>query len=421
MKSTVRPHIVVAGGGFAGLQFIKRIDRKKFRVTLIDQNNYNAFSPLFYQVASSGLEPASICFPFRQELRGKKGIHFHLGRICRIDRNRRQITTENGIIEYDYLVIATGTGNNFFNINRLQEKAFTLKSVAEAIRLRNEILSKLERACLCTITEERKTLLSFAVIGGGPSGVEIAGALGEMKKYILKRDYPELSPTEVRITLVEGAARLLRNMHPYSSKKAQEYLSQLGVEIVLNANMLGYENEWIQLDGGNSFRAGTLIWTAGVSGERLNGIPDNVWTRGNRIPVDRHCHSLFDRQIFAIGDIASMSDEKYPNGHPQVAPVAIQQARYLADLMNSGKFGYGFHYHDNGSMATIGRNRAVAELPHASFHGSIAWFCWMFVHLLSLLGMRNKAATLMNWIWNYFTYNSSLRLLIRPTRYPNRG
>ena len=414
-------HLVIVGGGFAGFLLAKRIDHKQYRVTLVDRKNFHAFPPLFYQIASSGLEPAAICFPFRKELRKLRHVRFRMGEALSVDTQQQILRTNTGDIEYDYLVLATGTTNNFFNMPELRERVYTLKSTAEAIRLRNEILFSLERAGTCSDPEKRRTLLCFTVVGGGPTGVEIAGALGEMKKYILAREYPEIDPCDMRVVIVEGANRLLQNMSPEASVKARQYLEQLEVEVITGHTMKSFDGTYVDFDNGAQIKCHTLIWTAGITGEPLQGIPESSIGRGKRIITDEFNRVKGCENIFAIGDIALLSEKNYPNGHPQVAQVAIQQSELLAKNLNKNRFETPFRYKDKGNMATIGRNRAVADLPYIKLYGRPAWFTWMGVHLVSILGMKNKIITLLNWCWYYFTYNATLRLLIRPTRYPKRN
>ncbi len=414
------PHIVIVGGGFAGFLLAKRIDPKMYRITLVDRKNFHDFPPLFYQVASSGLEPSAICFPFRREFRRQRYVHFHMGEARSVDIERHILTTSTGPLSYDYLVLATGTTNNFFGAPNLRERVYTLKSTSEAIRLRNKILFCLERACTCVDAESRRTLLCFTVVGGGPTGVEIAGALGEMKKYILRREYPEIRPCDMRVVIVEGAGRLLQNMSKKASDKAHRYLNQLEVEVNLNRTMKSFDNNLVTLDDGERIACHTLIWTAGITGEPLKGIPSEVIGAGNRIITDDYNRVVDCDHLFAIGDIALLAEIGFPKGHPQVAQVAIQQSELLARHLNQRRFDTPFRYSNKGSMATIGRNRAVAELPLLKLYGRTAWFTWMGVHLISILGIKNKIVTLLSWGWYYFTYNTSLRLLIRPTRFPRR-
>lgn len=412
-------HIVIIGGGFAGLNLAKELDKNKFRVTILDKNNFHSFPPLFYQIASSGLEPSSISFPFRREMRRLKNTNYHFGEVLEIDSNNSTVRTQFETIKYDQLVIASGTTNNFFNQPELKEKVHTLKSTAEAIRLRNEILDRLERACITTDRERRRQLLSFVVVGGGPSGVEVAGALGEMKRYILNKEYPEIDIDDVRVILIEGTDRFLRTMSERASHDAKVYLGHLMIETRLNCMMKSYENNVLHLSTGEEIYCETLIWTAGITGNKINGISDDSITRGNRYIVDTNCKIKGYDNIYALGDIAYLEDESHPNGYPQVAQVAIQQAKHLAKQLNTGA-DTAFKYVDKGSMATIGRNRAVCDLKFAYLYGRPAWATWMFIHLISILGMRNKVNVLINWVWAYLFYTTSLRLLIRPVKYPIR-
>lgn len=412
-------HIVIIGGGFAGLNLAKELDKNKFRVTILDKNNFHSFPPLFYQIASSGLEPSSISFPFRREMRRLKNTNYHFGEVLEIDSKNSTVRTQFETIKYDQLVIASGTTNNFFNQPELKEKVHTLKSTAEAIRLRNEILDRLERACITTDRERRRQLLSFVVVGGGPSGVEVAGALGEMKRYILNKEYPEIDIDDVRVILIEGTGRFLRTMSERASHDAKVYLGHLMIETRLNCMMKSYENNVLHLSTGEEIYCETLIWTAGITGNKINGISDDSITRGNRYIVDTNCKIKGYDNIYALGDIAYLEDESHPNGYPQVAQVAIQQAKHLAKQLNTGA-DTAFKYVDKGSMATIGRNRAVCDLKFAYLYGRPAWATWMFIHLISILGMRNKVNVLINWVWAYLFYTTSLRLLIRPVKYPIR-
>lgn len=412
-------HIVIIGGGFAGLNLAKELDKNKFRVTILDKNNFHSFPPLFYQIASSGLEPSSISFPFRREMRRLKNTNYHFGEVLEIDSKNSTVRTQFETIKYDQLVIASGTTNNFFNQPELKEKVHTLKSTAEAIRLRNEILDRLERACITTDRERRRQLLSFVVVGGGPSGVEVAGALGEMKRYILNKEYPEIDIDDVRVILIEGTDRFLRTMSERASHDAKVYLGHLMIETRLNCMMKSYENNVLHLSTGEEIYCETLIWTAGITGNKINGISDDSITRGNRYIVGSNCKIKEYDNIYALGDIAYLEDESHPNGYPQVAQVAIQQAKHLAKRLNTGD-DTAFKYVDKGSMATIGRNRAVCDLKFAYLYGRPAWATWMFIHLISILGMRNKVNVLINWVWAYLFYTTSLRLLIRPVKYPIR-
>lgn len=413
--------IVVIGGGFAGLNLCKRLSKDKYEVSLIDRNNFHCFPPLFYQIASSGLVSANICFPFRRELKKLPNVTYHMGHVKNIDLEKKEVTTSYETIPYDRLVIAAGATNNYFGMDNLGEETFGIKTVAEAAHTRDEILDRLERGALCKDPERRRQLLSFLVVGGGPSGVEIAGAIGEMKKYILKKEYPELSPDDVTVTLIEASDKLLGAMRPKSRQKAVEDLESLMVNVRLNTGLKSYNDKYVTFADGHKEYYETLIWTAGVKGEPMPGMPAETIGRGNRIIVDEFNRVKgYEDSVMAVGDISLMITDAYPHGHPQMAQPAIQQARNLAKNLNKGAFIHPFKYHDKGSMATIGKNRAVADLPKWSFSGIFAWWTWLLIHLMSILGMRNKLSVLVNWTWNYIFYSTSLRLLLRPTKFPLR-
>lgn len=418
-----KERIVIIGGGFAGLNIAKKLDKDKFDIILVDKNNFHSFPPLFYQIASSGLDPSNICFPFRREMRKERarGARFRLGEVKEVDVAAKTITTQFQTIRYDKLIFAAGAKNNFFGNDDLEKYVYTLKSAAEAMRIRNEVLDRLERAALIEDEEQQRKMLSFVVVGGGPTGVEMAGALGEMKRDIIPREYPTINPDNVRIILLEGADCLLSTMRRESSMKAKEYLGKLMVEVRLNTLMSSYSENIVHLKNGDEVFTSLLIWTAGITAQSFKFAGENLQTApGGRFPVDNFNRVQGQEDIFAVGDIAYMADERYPRGLPQLAQVAIQQAKLLAKQINNGEFKKEFKYKDKGSMATVGRNLAVAELPHLQLGGFLAWMVWMFIHLISILGMRNKANVLLNWIWEYFTYNTSLRILLHSTRYPLR-
>ena len=419
-----KKRIVIIGGGFGGLNLIKNIDKQKYEILLIYRNNFHSFPPLFYQIASSGLDPGSISFPFRRELRkGKvKGAKYNMGEVKTINFAKKEVTTQYETIPYDILVISAGTTNNFFGIKGLQEQVFTLKSTGEALRCRNEILYRLEKASITKDPKERRKLLSFTIIGGGPTGVEIAGAIGEMKRYVLFREYPDISTDDLCVTLIEGTDRILRTMSERSSKEALDYLGHLMVDVKLQKTMQSYKDNIITLADGEEIYSEMVIWTAGITGEPFTfegGTPEI--TRGNRFVVDEYNRIAGFEDVYAIGDISSHSDETYPFGYPQLAQVAIQQAVTLAKNLNKGTMSKAFKYNDKGTMATVGRNRAVVDLNHFHLYGRPAWATWMFIHLISILGMRNKLSVLINWIWAYCTYSTSLRLLFHPTKYPKKS
>lgn len=403
------------------MQLVKHLDKDKFNVKIIDRNNFHCFPPLFYQIASSGLASSNICFPFRREFAKYRNVSYHMGHVKNVDVQSKTVTTSYETIPYDRLVIAAGSTNNFFNIPEMDKEVYCIKTVAQAAATRDEILDRLERGAICRDPERRRELLSFMVVGGGPSGVEIAGAIGEMKRDILKREYPELSPDDMKITLIEGSDRLLGAMSHKASEKALKYLRSLLVDVRLGQQLSGYADKTVTFADGHSEYCETLVWTAGVKGEPIPGLPSGCVGHGGRIVTDEFNRVKgYEDTVMAIGDIALMSVPGYPKGHPQMAQPAIQQGRNLARNLNRGEWKTPFRYKDKGSMATVGKNRAVADLKFVSFGGWLAWVTWLFVHLLSLLGMKNKIQVTLNWIWNYFTYNTSLRLLLRPARFPLR-
>lgn len=415
--------IVVVGGGFAGLNFARAVDKKKFDVVVVDKNNYHSFPPLFYQIASSGIDPESISFPFRREFRkGRgRGIEFRLGEVKNIDSNHKVIETQYETIVYDKLVLANGSTNNFFGNDKLQDVVFTVKSIAQSLRIRNQVLEMLEQASLCKDEANRKQLLTFVVVGGGATGVEVAGALGEMKRYIIRREYPNINPSEIKIILLEGTNCLLGAMTAKSRQKALTYLRELMVDVKLGVMMKSFDGQRMELSDGQTINLNTVIWTAGITAVEVNNEAKPLALgHGRRIKVsDTNAVEGID-DVYAIGDICIMTTENYPNGHPQLAQVAIQQGSNLAHNLNKGT-AKKFVYRDKGTMATIGKNRAVADLCRMTLSGWIAWVAWMFVHLVSILGMRNKLLVLINWIWSYFTYATSLRLIIKVAKYPLKG
>lgn len=420
-----RKRLVILGGGFAGLQLLKRVDKSLYEVHIVDRNNFHSFPPLFYQVASSGLEPTDISFPFRRRLHLKSmaDARFHLGTVQTVEMNTREVITDTERIPFDTLVVAMGTTNNFFGTPDLIEKVYTLKSIDEAIRLRNEILHRCELAAIEPDEAKRRELLTFVVVGGGPAGVEVAGAMGELKRYILKRDYPEINPSEMTIHLIEGSDRLLRTMSPEASRAALRDLSDLLVNITLGRVMKSYDGDTVTLDDGTTIRSGIVTWTAGVKATpfELTGAPDGIFGPGGRMVTDDHCRVKGLEGVYAIGDIGIFTSEKYPKGLPQLAQPAIQEGQYVARELNKGAQRKPFEYRDKGSMATIGRNRAVADIGRIHLTGFLAWLAWMFIHLISLMGMRSKLTVMLNWTWSYFTYNTALRLLLKGSPYPLRG
>ncbi|MCB0609223.1 MAG: NAD(P)/FAD-dependent oxidoreductase [Lewinella sp.] len=411
-----KQRVVIAGGGFAGLKLARALKKSRFQVVLLDKNNYHQFQPLFYQVATAGLEPSAISFPLRKVFQEQPDIHFRVATLDRVDTEKQVIRTDIGSLHYDYLVLALGATTNYFGNDNIRQNAVPMKSLTEAIDLRNTILSNFELALNETDAETRKSLLNIVIVGGGPTGVELAGALAEMKKYILPKDYPELDFNQMKISLLEASDKVLNGYSEASSRKAKAYLEKLDVEVRLKAMVKDYDGSQVMLEGADPLETHTLIWAAGVKANSVPGMPEEAAGRGGRLVVNEFTQVKGFDNIFAIGDMALMTtDKKYPNGHPQVAQVAMQQAALLGKNLNSEKK-KGFRYTDKGSLATVGRNLAVADLPGLRFQGFFAWVLWLFVHLMAILGVKNRLIVFINWAWSYFTYDQSLRLLINPKR-----
>lgn len=413
-SSAEKKKIVLIGAGFAGLKLAKKMKNSSFDITLIDRHNYHEFAPLFYQIASCGLEPGAICFPLRKEFHRSPNIHFRLGEVQAIDPELHTVITDTDEFYYDYLIIASGTTTKFFGMKEVKDFSFTLKTTSEGLLIRNQVLLCLEKAVECNNPESRKKMLTFVISGAGPAGVEISGALGEMKKYVLPREYPELNPEEMRILLIEAADKVLRSMSEKASRKAALFLHELEVEVILNTGIVNYDGNEVITSSGEHIPTDSLIWTAGVEGSYFQGLKPEDYGPANRLLVDPYNRLIHYDSIFSVGDCCLMQTPENPHGDPQVAQVAIQQAENLANNLIEGKFSTPFKYKDKGSMATIGRNRAVVDLKHKKMAGRFAWWMWLLVHLVTLVGIRNKIVTLINWVWNYFSYNSSLRLLIKP-------
>jgi NADH dehydrogenase len=418
---TQQPRVVIVGGGFAGLNLINALKNTDFQVVLIDRHNYHTFQPLLYQVATGGLEPSSIAHPLRKFIDGNKNVIFRLADVQHIDTQNNWVETTIGNISFDYLVVATGTKTNFFGNEILSKNCMQLKTIPQALDLRTLILENLEKALLTTNDQERTALMTFVVVGGGPTGVELAGALGELKNHVLPKDYPELDITQMKIYLVESSAEVLDIMTDQASAKALQFLEELTITPLLNTKVTDYDNQIVTLSNHEKIPAKTVIWTAGVTADMPNGIPPDQLARGRRIIVNQYNQINGKTNIFAVGDVCYQTEEKYPNGYPQIAPVAISQAKLVAKniikIHKNQPDLQPFIYHDKGSMATVGRNRAVVDMQKFKFQGLLAWFAWMFVHLITLIGFRNKLIVLTNWIWNYISYDRHLRLIIRNKNY----
>jgi NADH dehydrogenase len=410
--------ILILGAGFAGLQLARQLSNTSYEITLIDRYNYHQFQPLFYQVATARLEPSSISFPLRKIFQNKENVHIRLAEVKTIDAEQNKVITNEGDFDYDYLVIATGCTTNFFGNKEIAEKAFPMKSTTEAMALRNRILLNFEDALSAT-KEELKAILNIVVAGGGPTGVELAGALAEMKKNVLPKDYPDMDFSQLNVYLLEGSPVTLGPMSKASQQKSQLYLEQLGVKVWTEAIVESYDGHTVRLKDGRNIATRNLIWAAGVTGNLPGGMPREITQRGNRVKVDRYNKVEGFNNIYAVGDIAYMETPKYPKSHPQVANVAINQAKLLGKnfkaALNNGSWKE-FEYHDPGSMATVGKRKAVVDLPKFSFQGRLAWFTWMFLHLMLILSVRNKLFIFINWAISYFTNDTTLRLILLPTK-----
>src|SRR5690554_3814095 len=421
LPETDLPRVVVIGGGFAGLTFVKKLKNKAVQVVMVDRNNFHQFQPLLYQVATSGIVPDSIAFPFRKQFKSYKNVFFRMANVLTIETNKKQVITDIGSIDYDYLIVATGSDTNFFGLDDVQANSLGMKSIQEALDIRSLILQRFEKAVITSDDNLRDALTNFAVIGGGPAGVETVGAIAEFKKYILPKDYPDLDTSMMSIYLIESNDSLLKGMSENSSKKAFRYLQELGVNVELNTRVTSYDGLTIKAEVDKEFIAKSVIWTAGVRGSAPNGIHENSYTNENRILVNEFSEIKGCKDIFAIGDIAAMLSDEYPYGHPMVAQVAIQQGDLLAkNLLNqiNGKATKKFEYKDKGSLATIGKRKAVADIGRFKFGGYFAWLLWSGVHLMSISGFKNKLFVGINWMWSYFTYDKGNRLIIR--RYKKR-
>ncbi|MFC7523259.1 NAD(P)/FAD-dependent oxidoreductase [Parapedobacter sp. GCM10030251] len=417
------PRVVIIGGGFGGIEVAKALKNKEVEVMLLDRNNHHTFQPLLYQVATGTLDAPSIAFPLRKMFRKQENFTFRIADVLGIDAKNKTLDTDIGSISYDYLIIATGATTNFFGNQDIAYNAMPMKNVKEAVNIRSFLLQNIEESLLKTNAEERAAFLNFVVVGGGPTGVELSGAIAEIRNHILAKDYPELKKEDMNVYLVEGLPKILANLSPQASEKAELYLNELGVRVLLNVQVTGYDGDVITFADGNRIKTKTVLWSAGVMGQFPTGINPDIVVRGNRIRVDEECRVVGMQDVYAIGDVAAMITDELPRGHPGVAPVAQQQGRFLAKniiRMLNGQPTEKFKYFDKGSMATIGRNKAVVDIGKIRFQGFFAWWVWMFVHLMSLVGFRNRVVTFINWTINYLTFNAGIRLIIHKYRRPER-
>ena len=407
--------IIIIGAGFAGLRLSQDLENTDYEVLLLDKNNYHQFQPLMYQVATARLEPASISFPLRKVFQHSKNVRIRIADVLSIDTNNQIVNTSIANFEYDYLVIAFGCTTNYFGNKTIEKFAFPMKSVPEAIQLRNRILQTFEDALMAS-SEQIEYLMNFVIVGGGPTGVELAGALAEMKKNVLPKDYPDKDFSKLTIYLLEGSEFVLSPMSDDARKMSRIYLEELGVHVKTSTIVTNYDGDHVTLQNGEIIKARNVIWAAGITGNIIEGLSKESITRGNRILTNRYNEVEKINNVYAIGDIAFMTTPKYPNAHPQVASVAIEQAKVLAKNLKyklANKLQKEYEYHDKGAMATIGKRKAVVDLPSFSFHGRLAWFTWMFIHLMLILSVKNKLSIFVNWMFRYFSNDSTLRVMIK--------
>ncbi len=418
-----KPRIVIVGGGFGGIELAKSLRRLPVDVLLIDRNNYHNFQPLMYQVATGGLEPDSIAYPVRRIFRRSRNVRCRMAEVSLVDWERSRLFTSIGTVPYDYLVIATGSQTNYFNFEPVKDRMLTLKSLPDALNIRSFVYQNLEKAIANYSGEPLEEIMNIAIVGGGPAGIELAGALAEMKKHVIPKDFPDLDTSLMSINLYQSGDRVLNAMSVMASKKALEYLGDLGVNVLLNSRVTDYRDDQVHLSDGTRFPTDTVIWTAGVRAAPLNGLPESCLLKGNRIAVDAFNQVTGLDNVYAIGDVAACITREAPRGLPMLAPVAQQQGRHLAGNIRRllrRQEPVPFEYSDRGAMATVGRARAVADLPRWKFQGTFAWVVWMGVHIYSLVGFRNKLSALYHWAFNYLSYDRPLGLIIRPYRREGR-
>lgn len=416
----MKKKIVVAGCGFGGLQFVNHLKKDQFDIIIIDKVNHHQFPPLFYQVAASQIEPSTVSFPIRKIFQKRRDVRIRLASVLSVNKEQNYVDTTIGKFNYDYLVISTGTSTNFYGNNKVEENAMGLKSTYQSINVRNEILHNFEELLYA---ENKDSLYNIVIVGGGATGVELAGAFAEMTREILPKDYPNINKEKVNVYLLEGGDNTLSNMSPFAQKYSRQQLQKMGVIVKTGTVVKDYDGELVTLSSGETIHSRNVIWSAGVVGNAIGGIPEETVVRNGRVKVDRYNKVEGFDNVYAIGDVAYMETDKYPKGHPQVANVAIGQGKNLArniQRIESAKTSQSavkelkqYEYKNLGAMATIGRNKAVVDLPFIKFKGYFAWLVWMFLHLMLILSVRNKLVVFINWAWNYVTKNNSLRLILK--------
>lgn len=414
--------MVIIGGGFGGLRLARQISRdKRLDITLIDRYNFHQFQPLFYQVATAGLDASNISFPLRKVLHKERNIHFRMAKVTSLDAARSLVVSDEATFSYDILVLATGADTNFFGNEELMAHCYPMKSTMEALQIKYRLLKNMEEALYAREEDALLRLMTVVVVGGGPTGVEMSGAIADMRRFVFPKDYPELDFSKMKIYLLEGSPRTLASMSDKASSDSQQYLQQLDVIVKTGTAVKSYDGTVVTMQSGETISTAMVIWAAGIKGNIPEGIEKSMIVKGNRIPVDRFNKVQGMDNVYAIGDVASMVTEKYPHGHPQVASVAIAQGKWLArnliKKMNQLPQ-EPFEYHDKGSMATVGRNLAVVDIPKPRVHfkGFFAWLIWMTLHLFLLLGVKNRVAVFFNWMYNYVTYDQNLRLIFRASK-----
>ncbi|BAO56765.1 NAD(P)/FAD-dependent oxidoreductase [Nonlabens marinus] len=424
IPTSPHPRIVIVGGGFGGVTLSRKLTEHKFQVVLLDRHNYHTFQPLLYQVATSGLEPDSIAFPLRSIVDENQDYLFRLTEVEQVNIKENYVTTSIGDISYDHLIIATGTKTNFFGNDQIEKNALSMKSVPESLDIRSLMLQNLEKATITDDPKEQQKLMRIIMSGAGPTGVELSGAFAEFKNGVLENDYPDLNPDFMEIHLLDGEDRVLSAFSKKASAKAEKYLKELGVQIHLNELVTDYNDDIVSTKSGMELETATFIWSAGVTGAHPKGFSETaISEKGNRLIVDRFNKVKGTDNVYAVGDIAQMKTDDFPHGHPQVAQPAIQQGKNLAKnliRMSEGKEMKPFSYFDKGSMATVGRNRAVADIGKFTLGGFMAWFAWLGVHLYFLVGVRNRIVVFLNWTYNYFNFDRAARLIIRPYKKSNQ-